>query len=131
VPEELPALIDVLPSIAVLRYDFEKTRGECWSQSRGPFYFVSVRTSPNAEEALSLLSLPELPTKQSVEHAATKFLDMGVGKAGAGCVIIRSGAMGAYVTTREKGGQWVDAYWIDNKEKVIDVTGRSLAANRT
>ena len=53
---------------------------------------------------------------------------MGVGKASAGCVIIRSGAMGAYVATRANGGQWVEAYWTDNAEKVIDVTGRSLAA---
>jgi len=42
-------------------------------------------------------------------------------------VIIRSGAMGAYVATRAKGGKWVDAFWTDNKDKVVDVTGRSLA----
>jgi len=96
VPEELPALIRVLPSVAVL--------------------------SPNAEEALSLLSMHSPPTQQLVELAASKFLDMGVGKAGAGCVIIRSGAMGAYVATRRKGGQWVDAFW-NNITKIIDVTG--------
>jgi len=96
IPEELPALIHVLPSIAVL--------------------------SPNAEEALSLLSMPRPPTKQLIELAASKFLDMGVGKAGAGCVIVRSGAMGAYVATRVKGGQWVDAFW-NNITKIIDVTG--------
>jgi len=38
-------------------------------------------------------------------------------------VIIRSGAMGAYVATRAKGGKWVDAFWTDNKDKVVDVTG--------
>jgi len=97
VPEELPALMNVLPSIEIL--------------------------SPNADEALSLLSLPELPTKQLVEHAANRFLDMGVGQAAMGCVIIRSGAMGAYVATRAKGGCWVDAFWIDNADKIIDVTG--------
>ncbi|KIM91056.1 hypothetical protein PILCRDRAFT_765050 [Piloderma croceum F 1598] len=97
VPEELPNLINVLPSISVL--------------------------SPNAEEALSLLSLPKLPTKQLVEHAASKFADIGVGQCGAGCVIIRSGAMGAYVATRAKGGRWIDAFWTGNTNKVIDVTG--------
>ena len=85
-----------------------------------------VPNSPNAEEALSLLSLPKFPTKQLIEHAASKFLDMGVGRAGAGCVIIRSGAMGAYVATRTKGGQWVDAFWADRAEKIVDVTGRQL-----
>jgi hypothetical protein len=78
---------------------------------------------------LCLLSLPKLPTKQLVEHAAGKFVDMGVGQAGTGCVIIRSGAMGAYVATRVKGGQWVDAFWTD-EEKIVDVTGRSLTTHR-
>jgi sugar/nucleoside kinase (ribokinase family) len=73
---------------------------------------------------LCLLSLPKLPTKQLVEHAASKFVDMGVGQAGTGCVIIRSGAMGAYVATRVKGGQWVDAFWTD-EEKIVDVTGNN------
>jgi hypothetical protein len=93
------------------------------SQARG----FSVPISPNAEEALSLLSLPKLPTKTVVEYAANKFLDMGVDQAGEGCVIIRSGAMGAYVATRAKGGQWFDAFWINNTEKIIDVTGRSYS----
>lgn len=79
---------------------------------------------------MSLLSLPKLPTKQLVEHAASKFVDIGVGQYGAGCVIIRSGAMGAYVATRAKGGQWIDAFWTDNTNKVVDVTGRSLRAHR-
>jgi sugar/nucleoside kinase (ribokinase family) len=79
--------------------------------------------SPNAEEALSLLSLPLVPTKELVEQAANKFLDIGVGEGGVGCVIIRSGAMGAYVATRAKGGQWIDAFWVDRPEKVVDVTG--------
>jgi len=48
---------------------------------------------------------------------------MGVGEAGGGCVIIRSGAMGAYVITRAEGGRWIDAFWADNTEKIVDVTG--------
>lgn len=82
-----------------------------------------ISTSPNAEEALSLLSLPLFPTKELVEQAANKFLDIGVGEAGTGCVIIRSGAMGAYVATRAKGGRWIDAFWADLPGKVVDVTG--------
>jgi len=100
IPEELPALIEVLPSISVL--------------------------SPNAEEALSLLSLPLPPMKNSIEQAAAEFLDLGVGEAGQGCVIIRSGGMGAFVATRENGGKWVDAFWTSVKEdahKIVDVTG--------
>lgn len=31
--------------------------------------------------------------------------------------------MGAYIATRAKGGQWIDAYWTDIPEKVVDVTG--------
>jgi hypothetical protein len=129
VPEELPNLINVLPSISVLRYVLAVNLYAVSVPSQRflyPFYSIS----PNAEEALSLLSLPKLPTKQLVEHAASKFVDIGVGQCGAGCVIIRSGAMGAYVATRAKGGRWIDAFWADNTDKVIDVTGRSLMAHR-
>lgn len=96
VPEQLSALIKVLPSISIL--------------------------SPNAEESLSLLSMPSPPTKENIEEAAAKFLDLGIGEAGKGAVIIRSGALGAYVATREKGGKWVQAYWQDQAQ-VPDVTG--------
>ncbi|KAF8917788.1 Ribokinase-like protein [Mucidula mucida] len=98
VPEELEPLIEVLPSISIL--------------------------SPNAEEALTVLSLPLPPTKETIEEAAQKFLDIGVGGDGEGAVIIRSGELGAYVSTRSKGGKWMDAYWTaSNPEKVVDVTG--------
>jgi len=98
IPEELPKLIEVLPSISIL--------------------------SPNAEEALSLLSFPSQPTKLLVELAAARYLEFGVGHHGGGCVIIRSGAMGAYVATREKGGRWIEAFWTDkDPHKIVDVTG--------
>ncbi|KAG1863314.1 Ribokinase-like protein [Suillus tomentosus] len=101
IPEELPSLKAVLPHITIL--------------------------SPNAEEALSLLSLPLIVTKSAVENAASEFLKMGVGKENSGSVIIRSGALGAYVMTSDKKGQWIDAFWssaenIDNL-MVVDVTG--------
>ncbi|KAG1892696.1 Ribokinase-like protein [Suillus subluteus] len=74
IPEELPSLKAVLPHIAIL--------------------------SPNAEEALSLLSLPLVVTKSAVENAASEFLKMGE-------------------------GQWIDAFWssTENIDKVVDVTG--------
>ncbi|KAH7930302.1 Ribokinase-like protein [Leucogyrophana mollusca] len=98
VPEELPSLIKALPAISVL--------------------------SPNAEEALNLLSLPPAVTRPAVEGAAAKFLALGVGEAGSGCVIIRSGALGAYIKTREREGQWIDAFWTNSDlSKVVDVTG--------
>ncbi|KAI0370226.1 Ribokinase-like protein [Pilatotrama ljubarskyi] len=99
VPEELPALKDVLPDISVL--------------------------SPNAEEALSLLSMPPRPTKELVEEACSRFLDMGVGPDGNGAVVIRSGAMGACVAQRGLFFSWVDAYWggPEGASKVVDVTG--------
>ncbi|EPQ59546.1 Ribokinase-like protein [Gloeophyllum trabeum ATCC 11539] len=97
VPEELPALIEVLPAISIL--------------------------SPNAEEALSLLSMGPTVTRSAVEEAAARFLEYGVGGNGDGWVIIRSGSLGAYITTRRKGGQWIPAFWSDNAEKVVDVTG--------
>lgn len=82
-------------------------------------------TSPNAEEALSLLSLPLIVTKVAVENAASEFLKMGVGKENRGSVIIRSGALGAYVLTSDGKGRWVDAFWnsTENIDKVVDVTG--------
>ncbi|KAI6105531.1 Ribokinase-like protein [Pisolithus sp. B1] len=98
VPEELPSLVKALPFISVL--------------------------SPNAEEALSLLTMSTSATVESVEAAAVRFLDIGVGSSGQGCVIIRSGALGAYVATKANGGRWVDAFWTPHDSgKIIDVTG--------
>ncbi|KAN0139998.1 Ribokinase-like protein [Lactarius tabidus] len=96
VPEELPALRDVLPFISVL--------------------------SPNAEEALGLLADLSPVSKSSIERACKSFLDLGVGPAGTGTVIIRSGSLGAYAASREKPGMWIEAYW-STEERVVDVTG--------
>jgi len=96
IPEELPALRDVLPLLSVL--------------------------SPNAEEALNLLSFSLPPTKSSIEQACKAFLGLGIGPGGTGWVIIRSGSMGAYVASRSQPGAWIDAYW-RNDERVVDVTG--------
>ncbi|OCH94244.1 Ribokinase-like protein [Obba rivulosa] len=97
VPAELPALIKVLPYISIL--------------------------SPNAEEALSLLSIPQPSTKALIEEAGNKLLELGVGDAGCGHVIVRSGHLGAFVATRERS-EWVDAYWTEHDAgKVVDVTG--------
>ena len=84
-----------------------------------------MKTSPNAEEALSLLSINKEPTKDLVEEACGRFLDMGVGLDGSGSVVIRSGAMGACVGSRGSPYVWIDAFWssMDNPEKVVDVTG--------
>ncbi|KAH9482620.1 hypothetical protein JR316_0004720 [Psilocybe cubensis] len=98
IPEELPALKKVLPSISIL--------------------------SPNADEALSLLSSPLPASKDIIEKAADDFLDIGIGKDGSGWIVIRSGAMGAYVKCKKNKGVWVDAFWeATDVEKVIDVTG--------
>ena len=87
-------------------------------------YSSAVRDSPNADEALSLLSMPQPPTKKVIEEACSRLLEFGVGSKGKGHVIIRSGALGAYVATRDKPGFWVDAYWADaDIGKVVDVTG--------
>ncbi|KAJ3824288.1 Ribokinase-like protein [Lentinula raphanica] len=96
IPEELPALIRILPSIDIL--------------------------SPNAEEALSLLSIPIANpiSKTSVEEAANRFLELGAKDA----VIIRSGEMGAYVLTRKGVGKWIAAFWTNTDlPKIVDVTG--------
>ncbi|KAJ6516082.1 Ribokinase-like protein [Mycena sanguinolenta] len=98
VPEELDALINVLPQINIL--------------------------SPNAEEALGLLSLPLPPSKKLIEEAARKFLELGVGADGEGCVIIRSGSLGACVALKDQATRWVPAFWTSKDEhKVVDVTG--------
>lgn len=63
-------------------------------------------------------------TKALIEEAAQRFLELGVGPDSAGCVIIRSGHLGAFVATREHNGRWIDAYWsIGESDKVVDVTG--------
>ncbi|KAI6164915.1 Ribokinase-like protein, partial [Pisolithus thermaeus] len=69
VPEELPSLVKALPLISIL--------------------------SPNAEEALSLLTMSTSVTVESVEAAAVRFLNIGVGSSGQGCVIIRMWCAGS------------------------------------
>jgi len=99
-PEALPVLKEVLQYVDIL--------------------------SPNAEEALNLLSLPLPPNKSMIEKAANKFLDFGIGIGGRGSVVIRSGELGAYVKSRGKNGVWIDAYWTGSQEDarhVVDVTG--------
>jgi len=80
--------------------------------------------SPNAEEALSLLSLPLPPSKESIELATDKFLEIGVGRNKSGWVIIRCGALGAYMKSEMKKGIWVQSYWTaQDDDKIVDVTG--------
>lgn len=68
--------------------------------------------------------MPTPPTKASIEEACNKFLELGVGQEGKGSVIIRSGALGAYVASRATTGRWIDAYWTEaDAEHVVDVTG--------
>jgi hydroxymethylpyrimidine/phosphomethylpyrimidine kinase len=82
------------------------------------------RCSPNAEEGLSLLSLPQPPTRTLIEQAANSFLHFG-----AHSVIVRSGALGAYIkSSKDVPGQWVEAYFTGNEaNRVIDVTGAGNA----
>ncbi|KAF8845706.1 Ribokinase-like protein [Paxillus ammoniavirescens] len=98
VPEELSSLKTALPSIAIL--------------------------SPNAEEAFGLLSLTFPVTRDTVQTAAARFLEFGVGEFGKGYVIIRCGALGACIAAREQGYKWVDAFWTpQDNGKIVDVTG--------
>ncbi|KAG9085524.1 hypothetical protein FS749_004354 [Ceratobasidium sp. UAMH 11750] len=103
VPEELPALKRILNRIDIL--------------------------SPNAEEALGLLSIDKAGenTPSRIEQAAATFLSFGIGKDGSGHVIIRCGALGAYGATLSAGkviGWWIPAYWTaDDGGAVADVTG--------
>jgi len=85
--------------------------------------------SPNAEEALFLLGLPLPPTKSSIERAADRFLEIGIGQAGNGYVVIRSGEMGAYIKTRGREGKWVSAFWtndLKDAQRIVDVTGEDV-----
>ncbi|KAJ7667811.1 Ribokinase-like protein [Mycena polygramma] len=98
VPDELGPLVKILPQIDIL--------------------------SPNAEEALGLLSLPLPPSKGRIEEAAQKFLELGVGVDGNGCVVIRSGSMGACVALKDRSARWVPAFWTEkDADKIVDVTG--------
>ncbi|KDN37784.1 hypothetical protein RSAG8_09939, partial [Rhizoctonia solani AG-8 WAC10335] len=107
VPEELPALKQILHRIDIL--------------------------SPNAEEALGLLSIDKagVDDPSVIEHAAAQFLSFGIGKDASGHVILRCGAMGAYGATLEAGmvkGWWTPAYWrSEDKGAVVDVTGAGNA----
>lgn len=68
--------------------------------------------------------MPNVPTKELVEEACRRFLEMGVGPRGQGSVIIRCGAMGACIAARGLPYTWIEAYWgSENSDKVVDVTG--------
>lgn len=84
--------------------------------------------SPNANEAFSLLSQPQPVSKEGIEEAAEEFLNFGIGREGSGWIVIRSGALGAYIRSRETEGIWIDAYWTaTDVERVVDVTGKPKA----
>ena len=52
---------------------------------------------------------------------------MGIGQGGKGWVLIRSGSLGVYVKTLAQRGIWIEAFWTEHdKEKIVDVTGRSF-----
>lgn len=90
-------------------------------------YNINYKISPNAEEALSLLSMPLPPSKVTIEEAADKFLEFGVGNQYSGWVIIRSGELGAFIKSRVASGRWVDAFWTSSEaQKVVDVTGKPV-----
>ena len=62
-----------------------------------------------------------------IEKATDDFLDIGVGKEGSGWVLIRCGALGAYIKSRTTKGQWIEAFWTEEDlDKVVDVTGAFL-----
>ena len=69
--------------------------------------------------------MPQPPTKESIEDACQQLLDLGIGPNGSGHVVIRSGAMGAFVRSGARTGQWIDAYWSEEStpDKIVDVTG--------
>lgn len=68
--------------------------------------------------------MPLPVTQMKIEEAAAKFLDHGVGEGGQGSVVIRSGALGAYVMSRVTEGRWVEAFWgLGGPRHVVDVTG--------
>ncbi|KAK1228911.1 hypothetical protein PQX77_008069 [Marasmius sp. AFHP31] len=94
--------------------------GSCCAFSAYIISSFDPHPSPNAEEALSLLSIPLPPTKAAIEKAADRFLELGAKEA----VVIRSGGLGAYVLTRARPGEWITAFWgAENVKEVIDVTG--------
>jgi hypothetical protein len=52
-----------------------------------------------------------------------------VGEGGKGWVVIRSGGLGAYVRSKERVGEWVEAFWTEKDgEKIVDVTGECSTA---
>lgn len=120
VPEELPALKKVLSEISILRY-VKVDQSHCELQT------CCFSSSPNAEEAFSLLgNLQTSPTRASIELAAQEFLRYGIGE-GKGSIIIRSGGLGACVAKYGERPRWVNAYWEPHNardhNKIIDVTG--------
>ncbi|KAF8309633.1 Ribokinase-like protein [Clavulina sp. PMI_390] len=116
VPEELPPLKAIISGIDIL--------------------------SPNAEEALSLLSTdgnasnPAQPSPALIEAAAQKFISFG-----ARAVVIRSGALGAYCLKARQDGVWIPAFFSatdvgkeselpnspTDHQSVVDVTGAGNA----
>ena len=94
--------------------------------------------SPNHDELLSLFSVDrpdtndEQGTRRSIEKLLQALLDFGIGPQGQGCVVVRSGRLGACVGTRARGLQWVPAYYTAQRQhQVIDVTGGELKVSQS
>lgn len=90
----------------------------------------SADRSPNHDELLSLFSVDrpdgsdERGTRRSIETLLLALLDFGIGPQGQGCVVVRSGRLGACVGTRARGLQWVPAFYCHKRQDhVVDVTG--------
>ena len=79
-----------------------------------------ITDSPNAEEALTILSIPLPVTKAKVQAAASAFIKR------CPIVVIRCGELGAFIqgTQQIKDGCWIAAFWnMDSAGQVVDVTG--------
>ncbi|KAH8830317.1 Ribokinase-like protein, partial [Flagelloscypha sp. PMI_526] len=98
IPAELPALKQGLCDITIL--------------------------SPNAEEALSLLSISGVPNPSVIENAAQELFSFSPRPNFS--VVIRSGHLGAFVLTSSVK-RWIPAYWNADEPvhqgNVVDVTG--------
>lgn len=84
--------------------------------------------SPNHEEAWAFFGVDPRECasreKNGIEDVAQKFFAEGADT----IIVIRSGAMGAYVKRRGEEGVWVEAYH-RTTDKVVDVTGAGTSSS--
>ncbi|BFZ61452.1 hypothetical protein YB2330_002518 [Saitoella coloradoensis] len=118
-----------LPKEPAPHFIWEPVPDECkpenWKACLSALKHIGVIT-PNHSESAAFLGRPEPTTLPEIAAIARLYVDAGIGPAGDGCIVIRSGGLGCVIASRDNGWLHLSAYHTDPL-KVKDPTGAGNA----